>query len=122
MKNFLQLTFLFEVFIGLALVIVPKLVISLLFDVSLEGSGGIIIAMIAGGAILSLSLLCWLMKDILANQLVKALLFYNVAVVAIVVYGLLNLEIKGPGLWLVIIYHSVFALWSASLLRKNDSN
>ena len=76
MKIFLTLTFLFEVIIGIALIIVPKIVISLLFEVNLEGSGAIIISMIAGGAILSLSLLCWLMKDVLAFQLVKTLLFY----------------------------------------------
>jgi hypothetical protein len=120
MKNFLKLTFLFEGFIGIALIFVPKLVVSILFETTLEGKGGIMIAMIAGAAIVSIALICWIMKEIPSNELVKILLFYNVAVVAIVIYGMLHLEIKGLGLWLVVVYHSVFAIWSWTLFKKSN--
>lgn len=121
MKTFLKLTCLFEALTGISLIIAPKLVVQLLFETTLKGTGGILSAMIAGSAILSITLMYWLTKEIAtAYLIVKALLFYNISVVAILFYGMLNYNIKGLGLWLVVLFHSVFAIWGFILVKSKN--
>ncbi|WP_264564892.1 hypothetical protein [Flavobacterium sp. N3904] len=121
MKTFLKLTALFEALTGLALIFVPKLVILLLFEVTLDGFGGQIAGMIAGAAILSIAIICWLMKEVeSAIFVVKTLLFYNISIVAIVLYSIINYGVKGPGIYLIVGFHTIFSIWSLLLFLKKS--
>jgi hypothetical protein len=106
MKSFLTYTAMIEALTGLGLLIVPSKVVLILFESELNGSLAIIFSMIAGAAIFSLALICWLFRmQKAALTMVKAMLFYNFVVATILLYGALGLGFKGPALWLVIIFH-----------------
>lgn len=122
MKTFLKLTALFEALTGLGLIAIPKLIVLLLFQATLNDAGGIIVAMIAGVALISLATICWFSRENkTAYVLVKVMLFYNIAVIAIALFGILNYELKGAGLWLVVCFHSVLAIWASSIIKKRGN-
>lgn len=123
MKLFLTITAISEVLIGILLIIVPKQIVKLLFDTSLDETGGIISAMIAGAAIISLTMTCWLMKNnALAYQIVKAMTFYNLAIIAVVFYGFIFYKLQSIFIWIVIGFHMAMALWSVAILKKGKEN
>jgi O-antigen/teichoic acid export membrane protein len=121
MNLFLKVTAFFEGLTGLGLILIPKTVIQFLFVSTLNEAGGIMAAMIAGAAILSIAFYCWSMsRSTKVHPLIKVLSFYNIVVVAIAVYGLINFPIKGIGILGVIGFHGLLTLWSFSILRRTD--
>ncbi len=119
MKLFLKFTAIVEALTGILLVLVPGRVVSVLFGTELTDKTGIILAMLAGVAIFSLSLICWLLAEQdAALAAVQALLVYNVTVTFILLYGKFAFGIQGWVLWLIIIFHGVQSLQSLRFLRK----
>jgi hypothetical protein len=121
MKSYLSYSSIVEAITGLGLLIAPSKVVLLLLEMELNGSLEIILAMIAGAAIFSLALNCWLSRaDAAAPVAIKTLLFYNFAVAAILLYGALGLEFKGPALWLVIIFHFFQTVMGILIINKKS--
>lgn len=121
MKFFLNITSLFELITGLGLLFIPKLIIFILLGTTLDGAGAYISAMVAGGALISIAYVCWLIRDNVSMiSIIKALLLYNSVVVAILFFGFVNFQLNGIGLWMTIVLHSVFSLWSLLLLLKDN--
>jgi hypothetical protein len=118
MKKFLMLTAISEGLIGIALIGIPNIIVLFLLGKPANGTGGVITAMIAGAAILSLAVICWLLRES-ANQrkLVKGMLFYNCLILSIAIYGVLFHGLTGPGLWLILFSHAGFSVWGAVALR-----
>jgi hypothetical protein len=79
---------------GLALLIAPALLVQMLLGAAPDTPVGTTAARIAGAAVLSLAVVCWLARDDVvgkaARGLATAMLFYNFAVVAILVLGWLR--------------------------------
>lgn len=120
MKFFLNITALFELITGLGLLFIPKLIILILLGTALDGAGAYVSAMVAGGALISIAYACWLIRDSVSMiSIIKALLLYNSIVVAILFFGFVNFQLNGIGLWLTIVLHSVFSVWSLLLLLKD---
>jgi hypothetical protein len=120
MKVFVKVTALVELITGLGLIFIPKFIISLLLATTLDGAGAYISAMIAGAALSSIAYVCWLSRNSVAVSLIiKALLFYNIVVVAVLLFGFVNFKINGIGLWMVIVLHSVLSVWGLLLLLKD---
>lgn len=117
MNLFLKATAVLEGFTGLALIVAPKLIIQLLFLSSMEESGGIFISRVAGVALLTIALLCWLTKETFP-LLVKLLLFYNIAVAVMGFYSLSDSGLKGMGVAAIISFHTFFAIWGIAVLKK----
>lgn len=103
---------------GLALVAVPSVVSTMLLGATLDPPVALVVARVAGAAILSLALACWRVRrdeqSLAARGLVSALLFYNAAVAAVLVLS----GLYGIGLWPAVVAHIALAVWCIACLRS----
>lgn len=119
MKAFLFLTAILEGITGIILMLIPQIIVPLLLSSPLEGTGGIISARIAGIAITSLALACWFSKSNKNNSgVMKSLLFYNFAIIAIFLYTRVTYELTSQFLGLVVVAHIGLGFWGVILLKK----
>lgn len=123
MKVLLVVTAASEAATGLALLLLPSMVVSLLLGATLDTPSGSVVARVAGAALLALGTACWLARNDqqsgAAKGLVAALLLYNAATIAVLVYAAYGLALSGIGLWPAIIVHAVLAAWCVACLRMN---
>ena len=105
---------------GLALLLSPPLVATLLLGATLDASGGLVVARIAGVALLSLGVACWLARnDALsrtARGVIAAMLLYNAGAVSVLVYAGMGLRLSGIGLWPAALLHAALAVWCIACL------
>ena len=108
-----------EIGAGVALLVAPDLAIRLVLGSSAI-EAGVALGRLAGGAVLSLGVACWLARhdgvSTASRALVSGMLTYNAAVVALVLTG--GLGPFGPLLAGVALLHGGMALWSIPLLRS----
>lgn len=118
----LLVTAIVEAGTGVALVMTPSVVSTILLGATLDPPVALVVARIAGVALVSLGTACWFAsKDDtsrVARGLVAALLFYNVAVPAVLVLA----GLYGVGLWPVVVAHIALAVWSAMCLRTQTGD
>jgi hypothetical protein len=118
-KFFFTYTGIIEALTGLGLMMVPATIVRVLLGAELRSGLEIILAMVAGAAIFSIALLCWLSR-INTESLVApgVLLFYNFAVSLIFLYAALGLKFTGFPLWGVIAFHLLQTVLCGVLLKK----
>jgi len=120
MKILLIVTAVLEAATGLALVLSPSMPASLLLGASLD-TPGLVVARVAGAALLALATACWLARNDpesrAASGLIAALLLYNVAVVTVLVHAGTGLGLSGIGLWPTVVLHAALAVWCIACLR-----
>lgn len=100
-----------ELLTGVSLLIFPEIVIRLLFDASIIGTG-IVASRIAGASLIALGIACWpyvIVKK--TSQGLIAMLTYSL--IATIYLGYLGLfeEMIGILLWPAIIFHSVITIF-----------
>jgi hypothetical protein len=124
MRLLIRCTAIVESITGFALLFFSKLTVLILLGVALDAVSAHILAMVAGAAIFSIAFLCWITRDSKEENLVaKTLLLYNTIITGIVVFGILNYELTGSGIWFVIALHTVLSAWCLlELLKKNELN
>jgi hypothetical protein len=120
MKKLLIVTALLEAAAGFALAASPSLLISLLLGSPLDNRSGAVVGRLAGIALLTLGLVCWLARNDRQSSVtagpVAAMLFYNVAVATLLAYASLGLGLSGIGLWPTVALHAGLALWCIACL------
>jgi hypothetical protein len=103
---------------GVALLMSPALIVSILIEAAFDTKGDSVVGRVAGSALLSLGVACWLARNAehsrAAIGLIKSLLLYNVAVLLILAYAGLGLRLFGIGLWPAVVLHGVMSVWCFS--------
>ena len=116
-------TALMEAGTGVALLLSPSLVTGIILGVSLDGTGAPVVARLAGAALLSIGVACWLARDDgpgrATRGLVAALLLYNVVAAAVLAHAGLGLGLTGIGLWPATALHVAMAAWCLACLRTS---
>jgi hypothetical protein len=119
MKPLLIVTAVLEAGIGIGLLAVPSAIAQVLFGVPLDGPAALTVARVGGAALLALGVACWLARAH-GRVLVVAMLFYNVAAVAILTHAAVGLALSGIGLWPAIGLHTALAVWCAAALKSTS--
>ena len=111
-KILLIITAVSEGLTGLALIVVPERVTSLLLDVTLAEPAGIIVAKLAGATLLSLAFVCWLYRNDRSGAvgIITGMLFYNSAAIVLLIYAWSD-GFAGLALWSVVLLHIGLGLW-----------
>src|SRR3954462_162 len=110
MKAMQIVTSVVEAGAGLALAGFPSLTASLLLGMPLDSPAALILARIGGAAILTLALVCWHNAHSLASRdLIVALLFYNIAVAAVLSFASFVDDLHGVLLWPAVVFHLAMA-------------
>ena len=120
MKLLLTITTVLEAFTGIGLIVFPSIVISLLVGTLPDGAVVATLARIAGAALISLAIACWLSRNnAAATRIVKAMLFYNLAATALLLYASIGDKLSGAGLWPAILLHAGLAVWCFIALSQD---
>ncbi len=116
-------TALMEAGTGVALLLSPSLVPKLILGASLDGPAALVIARLAGAALVAIGVACWLARDggpdPATRGLVMALLLYNVAAAAVLAHAGVGLGLSGIGLWPATALHVALAAWCSICMRKS---
>jgi len=120
-KQLLSFSAAFEAAIGVSLATVPALPVSILLGSSLDTAASSIVGRVAGVALLSLAVACWLARNDeqsrAANGVICAMLLYNTSATVLMMYAATGLKLAGPGLWPTIVLHVAMAIWCFASLR-----
>jgi hypothetical protein len=120
MRTLLIVTALLEAATGFALAASPSQVVSLLIGSPLDTRPGSLVGRLAGTALLTLGLVCWLARNDQQSRVtagpVAAMLFYNVGAATLLAYARMGLGLSGIGLWPAVVIHAALALWCITCL------
>jgi hypothetical protein len=121
-RKLLIVTTLVETPIGVMLLLSPSLVARFLLGVSLDAPAALIVGRIAGAALLSLGVACWLARDEGPSRarrgLVAAMLLYNCAAGAVLANAAAGLRLVGVLMWPAVAVHAVLAVWCIRMLAE----
>ena len=122
MKTLLILTSVIESVTGLIFLISPPLLVSILLGLSVDSAVDLLLGRVAGAALLSLGVTCWLAhndeKSVTTRGLTAAILLYNIIVTMLLVYAGLGVHLSGAGLWPTVLIHIAMAIWCIVVLWK----
>jgi hypothetical protein len=121
-RELLVVSALLETVAGLALLLSPPLVASVLLGASLDAPAALVVGRMAGAALLSLGGACWLARNDGPSRalrgLVAAMLLYNCAAVTILANAGAGLRLVGVLMWPAVVLHSALAVWCIAWLAE----
>jgi Na+-driven multidrug efflux pump len=125
MKKLLITTTLIELTTGLLLIPFPSVMATLLFGTPIDTPVALTITRVAGVALISMGIACWLARDEKPGKAVKGLVtamtVYNIGVILVLIYAGIILGLSGIGLWPVVLAHLTMTVWCILSLLKNHS-
>jgi hypothetical protein len=121
-RTLLMVTALVETPIGLMLLLSPDFVGVLLLGASLDAPAALVVARVAGAALLSLGSACWLARDDGPSRarrgLLAAMLLYNSVAVAVLAHAGAVARLVGVLTWPATALHAALAVWCIAGLRS----
>jgi len=117
MKKLLVITAIIEAGTGLGLMAASSTLARVLLGAPLDGPVALTVARVGGAGLLTIGIACWLARND-GRAMVVAMLFYNVAAVAVLAHAALGLELSGIGLWPAVALHTALAGWCAVALKS----
>ena len=117
-KALLIVTALLEVGTGFSLMVVPSLTAELLLGQGLSSPPALVVARIAGAALISVGVACWLTRNgerPAQSGLVCGMLVYNIAVPIVLLHAWFAWALEGLGLWPAILLHAGLAIWCLAI-------
>ena len=125
MNRLLKLTAIIEAAAGLALMVVPSVVVRLLLGSELDAPTAVMLGRVAGAALLALGVACWLARgdtqSRAARGLVAVMVLYNVATVAVLAFVGIGFGLQGVALWPAVVLHAAMAVWCIACLRRSPT-
>ena len=122
-KALLGVTALIEAGTGALLLFIPALTTEMLLGAALTSPESLIVARIAGAALLSIGLTCWLERHrsgtALSVGLIAGLLLYNATAGVLLAYAASVARMQGVGIWPALGLHVVLLAWCAGCLRQS---
>jgi hypothetical protein len=118
LKRLLAITAAIEAGTGIGLLVVPSVIAQVLLGATLDAPAAVTVARVAGAALLALAVACWLARDD-GRALVVAMLFYNIAAVAVLAHAAIGFALSDIGLWPAIGLHTALAGWCAAALKSS---
>lgn len=123
MKALLVATAWIEVIAGVAAIAFPSQAVELLLGTRLESATSLTLTRVAGAALIALALVCWNAhrdpSDPATRIVIGAMLFYNAAIVAILLFARFADGLAGPGFWPTIVLHVFMAGWLLCRIRTS---
>ena len=120
-KKLLIVTALVETATGLLMLVSPTPAVAFLLGASLDAPAALIVGRIAGAALLSLGVACWLARDdglsLALRGLIAAMLLYNCAAAAVLAHAGAVVGFVGVLLWPAFALHAALAVWCIVCLR-----
>jgi hypothetical protein len=120
----LVVTALVETAPGVMLLVSPKIVVGLLLGASFDAPAALVVARVAGSALLSLGCACWLARNDGVTRsvagLVRSMLLYNGSAVAILVYAAASAKLVGLLIWPAVALHAALAVWCIACVRNGQ--
>ena len=107
LKKLLALSAIAEAATGLALLVVPSLVVKLLFGADIAGIG-VVTSQFAGVALIALGVACWPCGS--ASSALYGMLTYSSLATLGLLYLALGGKWNGPLLWPAVVLHAVLTL------------
>ena len=125
-RKLLIVTALAETATGLMLLVSPALVVGLLLGASLAAPAALVVARMAGAALLSLGCACWLARNDGPKRgeggMVAAMLLYNTVAVAVHANAGTRARLVGALTWPAIALHAALAVWCIACLRSEPAH
>ena len=107
---------------GLALIVSPALVASILIGAPFDTPADSVVGRVAGAALLALGGACWLARNDGQNRaasgIVSGMLLYNAVAVMVFADAGIVLHLSGIGLWPAVVLHAAMAVWCLVCLIK----
>jgi hypothetical protein len=114
-------TALLEVGTGLLLLFDPTIPLALLLGIGESAPETLLVARVAGIALLALGVACWLARNdgrgAAQFGLLVGILMYDGGAAALLAYAGLGLAMVGWALWPAVVLHTVLAVWCLLSLR-----
>jgi len=121
-KALLGVTAAVETTAAAALFAVPSRAAALLLGAGLDSAAARVVARIAGAALLSIGLTCWLVRNSPEGGShrgrIAGLLAYNVAVAVLLVVAAVVGHLLGIALWPAVALHVGLSIWCGACLRR----
>jgi hypothetical protein len=125
MSRLLAITGVIEAATGLALLVVPSVVVELLLGSSLETAALLTVGRVAGAALLALAVACWLARGDTqsgaARGLVIAMVLYNMGAVVILGSAGIDAQSTGIALWPAVVLHAAMTIWCVTSLVTRET-